>query len=196
MNNVNKDTRSIFPMKQNSSKFTLIELLVVISIVALLIAILLPALASARDAARAIECSVRLKNLGVLSITYVQDNKEYLPYPNWSWRGKIAKYITPQRGMSSLFYCPSAEVIPSNKISSSNCAYTSSYPDSKKAWRMTDDRYVREPLSLIKWLQDSPAHAGNNYRAGDWNSGKALRHHKNSAYNRLFWDGHVDNAQK
>ena len=75
---MNKDTRSIFPMKQNSSKFTLIELLVVISIVALLIAILLPALASARDAARAIECSVRLKNLGVLSITYVQDNKDYL----------------------------------------------------------------------------------------------------------------------
>lgn len=183
-------------MKQHRSKFTLIELLVVITIVALLIAILLPALASARDSARAIECGVHLKNMGVLSITYVQDNREYLPYPNWAWRGKLTKYITPQRGMSSLFYCPSAEAIASNKISSSNCAYTASYPNSKQAWRMTDGKYVREPLSLRKWLQDSPAHAGNNYRAGDWNAGKALRHHNNASYNKLFWDGHVDNAQK
>jgi prepilin-type N-terminal cleavage/methylation domain-containing protein/prepilin-type processing-associated H-X9-DG protein len=59
--------------------FTLIELLVVISIIALLISILLPALASARDAARNIRCMSNERQIMIAIHAYTADNHDYYP---------------------------------------------------------------------------------------------------------------------
>src|SRR5438270_678394 len=107
--------RSQVSCRSHERAFTLIELLVVIAIIAVLISLLLPAVQSAREAARRAQCTNNLKQLGLALHNYEGPYGGYplgtivaawpgdptIPPGNYRW-GVLA-FLTPFLEQTSVF---------------------------------------------------------------------------------------------
>ncbi|MDG3008327.1 DUF1559 domain-containing protein [Paludisphaera mucosa] len=96
--------------------FTLIELLVVIAIIAVLIALLLPAVQSAREAARRMQCTNNLKQLGIalhnyhstvdsfpVGFLYPRDGQVYPGVPVLHYRWSVLAQLSPYLEQSNVY---------------------------------------------------------------------------------------------
>jgi prepilin-type N-terminal cleavage/methylation domain-containing protein/prepilin-type processing-associated H-X9-DG protein len=71
------------PDSRSRRAFTLVELLVVIAIIGVLVALLLPAVQSAREAARRVQCVNQLRQVALACLTH-ENAHRFLPSGGWS----------------------------------------------------------------------------------------------------------------
>ena len=190
----------------HAHSFTLIELLVVIAIIAILAAILLPALNSARERGRGINCNSNLNTIIKANLLYAGDNDDYFA-PTYSNSGKKTGFwgdgdskvglLAPYIGLHqpnavigaagpagvSIYVCPSFEPndtlrysIGYNKLVGANFN------------NLKYNRYKKPSMSAL--FADIDSSIAGALVAYDKNSDDYPRYRHNNLCNYAFADGH------
>jgi len=112
------DVSAAWNKVKRSAKFTLIELLVVVGTIGILVSMLLPALATAKESAKRVNCMSNQKQITAAALMYASEDKDadYLPLEpgaastsalwngtRWFGPGKLTRNYVDKK----VFFCPS-----------------------------------------------------------------------------------------
>lgn len=123
--------------------FTLVELLVVIAIIGILVALLIPAVQSAREAARRTECANKFKQVSLAVLNYAGANGDRLPpfrAQRYGWRLALAPFVEDQGLFNAYDLTKYWEQEPNRSLLSGyiptihQCSSTPGYPRTQE-WR-------------------------------------------------------------
>ena len=206
-------------MKTARHPFTLIELLVVIAIIAILASMLLPALSTAREKARSSQCISNLKQLGLYSFLYTEDNAGRLPKDGankiegstttTTWVGLLLLNGTP----GAVLNCPSIKGLPIESFAAQSVTDATYGPHYTQRPDYGRSRPIGSPIDMGFPVEQAKSpgktmHYGDSWQVADKTGAYLLYHqyiatkpygivnacHKGSV-NFVFLDGHAESIK-
>jgi prepilin-type N-terminal cleavage/methylation domain-containing protein/prepilin-type processing-associated H-X9-DG protein len=159
----------ICPPRPQRAAFTLIELLVVITIIGILIALLLPAVQTAREAARRAQCINNLKQLGLALLNYETAARMFPPGRVGCCNTGVAPGKECQGANASQILATSGFVMILPYLEQQNVYNSFNFRDGpwklgSTTWRAANKTAVETRLAVYRCPSDT---AGDAYSAGD-----------------------------